>query len=144
MHTTTTTSLSRCDDRPDRFDTWLRLAAHVVAYTVSGAWIRVRLARLFVLAADMYLRATGGRMSVLLPSRTGGGDHSYRAVVHGSPMVFGGCRSMGVTSRGRNATIEVVVRSKRGDGWIATRRTMSMCYTLAWPATCTAPEGQAA
>ena len=53
------------------------------------------LAGLLVHAADIFAYLRRGQVAMLLPARTGGGDHSVKAVLAGrTPMVFGGRRYM--------------------------------------------------
>ena len=76
----------KCDNL-DTHHQWLRAAsAHPTLALVWPAF-----AVFLVHLADIVSRLRHGKQAVLLPSRTGGADHSARAVLTGlSPMVFGG------------------------------------------------------
>ena len=65
----------------------LRSLAVALAYAVTFKWLLARVAMLAVHVADVLARLLRGPTAVLVPSRTGGGDHSARAVITGrSPM----------------------------------------------------------
>lgn len=147
-----------CDDSPDRLAARLRYVAHALAYAASGKWLLARIAVLFVFLANLRTRLQHGRTAVVRPSRSGGSDHSARAVLRRrNPMVFGGRWTTGAactdtparyrSARGvieRPAYTEVPGHSGAThlvrDGWILTRRVVSACFTLRWPADCSAHE----
>lgn len=152
--------LTSCDDHPDRLAAGLRYAAQLLVYAFGGKWLLVRLAGLLVFLANVRTRITLGRTAVVRPSRSGGSDHSARAVLRQrNPMVFGGrwhaaaaCTDTPARYRparsivARPAFSEVVGHSGAThlvrDGWILTRRVVAGLFPLRWPADCAASEAK--
>lgn len=80
----------RCCDLPTSRE-WLRALASNLALVRTWWVIPMIVAHLLVHFADVWQVLRTGRVAVLYPVRTGGSDHSLRAVLAGaSPMVAGG------------------------------------------------------
>ena len=101
---------------------WLRSLASNLALVASWRVALGVLAHLLVHVADIVHHLRHGRTAVLSPSRTGGADHSAKAIMAGrAPMLFGGEFTTGAEcirrpTRERAPAVRVVVT------WSAPRR----------------------
>lgn len=84
--------MAQCDDLPTSRE-WLRSLAGNLALVRTWWVVPMVVAHLLVHAADIFAYLRRGQVAMLLPARTGGGDHSVKAVLAGrTPMVFCGRR----------------------------------------------------
>ena len=122
-----TLDMARCDDTPDNprgYEARLRSLAVVLAYAVTFKWLLARVAMLAVHVADVLARLLRGPTSVLLPSRTGGGDHSLHAILSGrSPMCkLGGGFTDGAECHPPTRRVPIVRDVMTRAGWVVVRR----------------------